>query len=244
MHSVEEPTVVAVDWSGARGPAQRNGIWVAIVRDGEVAESTGRHSREEATAIVAAQPGPVLAGFDFSFGLPEWFARANGCENVTEVWALAGREADTWLTPTAPFWRVRCEVPARKRFRQGEERLRRDGLPAKSVFQLVGNGQVGAGSVRGMPLLAQLRDAGFAIWPFDAAGPRTVVEIYPSALRASAPHLGRGEFPTLHARDAVVSALVMWEHRRELAALPARKDEITRLEGDVWRPRSRAGNRL
>ncbi len=69
MPLVEEPTVIAVDWSGARGPAQRNGIWVAIVRDGDVVASTGGHSREEATAIVAEQPGPVLAGFDFSFGV-------------------------------------------------------------------------------------------------------------------------------------------------------------------------------
>ena len=68
-----------------------------------------------------------------------------------------------------------------------ETRLRAEGLPAKSIFQLVGNGQVGAGSVRGMPFLARLRAEGFAIWPFDAASARTVFEIYPTAMRAAMP---------------------------------------------------------
>ena len=54
---------------------------------------------------------------------------------------------------------------------------------AKSIFQLVGNGQVGAGSVLGMPLLTRLRERGFSVWPFDASAGRTAFEIYPSRLR-------------------------------------------------------------
>ena len=77
-----------------------------------------------------------------------------------------------------------------------ENRLHVAGFPAKSVFQLVGNGQVGRGSVRGMPHLARLRAEGFAIWPFDGARDRLVVEIYPSLLRRRFPHLDDGAAPT------------------------------------------------
>jgi len=227
-------TVVAVDWSGARAaPAQRNGICVAIAREGsdEIAASWGR-TRIETIELIEHLPPPVVVGFDFSFGLPEWFSRERGCETIADVWHLAAVEGESWLAPTPPFWRDRCAVPVERRFRRCEVDL----TPAKSIFQLVGNGQVGAGSVRGMPLLVRLRDRGFAIWPFDPAGDRTVVEIYPSRLR----RLGREDraqaYATLHERDAVESARVMWEHRATFANLRAASDPVTRIEGDVWMP--------
>ncbi len=36
--------------------------------------------------------------------------------------------------------------------------------------------------------------------------------------------------------DALVSAMVMVEHREEFAGLRATKDEVLRLEGNTWRP--------
>src|SRR5207237_3984643 len=123
----------------------------------------------------------------------------------------AAGEGEGWLRPPPPFWRTRCGVAPRQRFRRCEERF----PTAKSIFQLVGNGQVGAGSVRGMPLLAELSTEGFAIWPFDAAGVRTALEIYPSALRPLVPDAG--PFASNDERDAVCSALVTWEHRASLA---------------------------
>jgi len=224
---VTDPTVIAVDWSGARRP---KGIWLAVVREGRLAESRALPTREEAVRCVLDAAPPVVAGFDFSFGVPEWFARANGCASIDDVWALAARDGERWLRPTAPFWRDRCALPPERRFRRCELRYPR----AKSVFQLVGNGQVGAGSVRGMPLLAEMRAAGAAIWPFDATGARTVFEIYPSALRVLAPDAG--PFTSNDERDAVCSALVMWNARETVAALSAATDPTTRLEGEVWAP--------
>jgi hypothetical protein len=87
-----------------------------------------------------------------------------------------------------------------------------------------------------MPLLALLRGAGVSIWPFDAAGDRTVVEIYPSVLRKLAPHHDVGPWRNDHERDAVVSARVMWDERETFAALGAANDPVTRLEGDIWAP--------
>jgi hypothetical protein len=224
---VTEPTVIAVDWSGAR-PAK--GIWISVVQGGEVVESRAASTREEAVTYVHHCAPPVIAGFDFSFGVPEWFARAHGCTSIDEVWALAKRDGERWLAPTPPFWRARCAVPREQRFRICETRY----PSAKSIFQLVGNGQVGAGSVRGMPLIARLRAGGTAIWPFDPPGDRAAFEIYPSALRTLVP--AAGPFENDHERDAVCSALVMWRHRETVAALRATTDPTTRLEGDIWAP--------
>ena len=220
-----ELSVIAVDWSGARRP---KGIWLASVRGGELVESLPCATREEAVERVLATPRPVVAGFDFSFSVPAWFAHELGCETVFDVWARAESDGDNWLAPTPPFWRSRCELPRERRFRACELRF----PTAKSVFQLVGNGQVGAGSVRGMPLLARLRAEGFAIWPFDAATDRTAIEIYPSALRRTAPAVG--PFGSNDERDAVCSALVMWQRRDELQRLPRTHDPMTRLEGDCF----------
>jgi hypothetical protein len=220
-----------VDWSGAlRAP----GIWCAVIRDGDLVASEPIRSRECAVELVASYAGPVVVGFDFSFSLPAWFSTARGCSTITDVWELAAREGEHWLAPTPPFWRTRCEVPNEKRFRQCERRF----PPAKSVFQLVGAGQVGAGSVRGMPLLPVLREAGFAIWPFDAAGARTAVEIYPSLLRKVRPEFDTGQWANDDERDAVVSVRVMYEHRDEFARLRAANDATVRLEGDIWSPRA------
>ena len=227
-----EPAVIAVDWSGARKTGLRSGIWLAVVRDGELVESRALLTREDAVAYLQACAPPLIAGFDFSFGVPEWFAREHECTTIDEVWALAAREGEDWLAPTPPFWRERCAVPRERRFRRCEARF----PGAKSVFQLVGNGQVGAGSVRGMPLVAQLRASGFTIWPFDGATERTVVEIYPTLLRKLAPHHDAGPWTNNHERDAVVPARVMWDERETIAALHAAIDPTHRLEGDIWAP--------
>jgi len=230
-------TVAAVDWSGARAPsAQRKAICVAVVRESNgtaATELTSGRTREEAIELIAGLPKPVVVGFDFSFGAPEWFARELGCTTVDDMWALAARDGETWLRPQPPFWRDRCDVPVERRFRQCELALR----PAKSIFQLVGNGQVGAGSVRGMPLLARLRAGGFAIWPFDAPAARTALEIYPSLLRRMVQVPDEPPvYATEHERDAAESARVVWEHRASFAMLTAAVDPTTRIEGDVWRP--------
>jgi len=230
---VSDPTVIAIDWSGAKRTTTRSGIWLAEIRAGELVDSRPLATREAAVEHLLASEPPVVAGFDFSFGVPQWFATEQGCSTIDDVWALAARDGERWLAPTPPFWRTKCEVAPGRRFRRCELAHPR----AKSVFQLVGNGQVGAGSVRGMPLLAELRAGGCAIWPFDGPAERTVVEIYPSFLRTLS-SVDETAFTNEHERDAVCSARVMWDERASVAALKAATDPITRLEGDVWAPSS------
>jgi len=237
---VTEPTIIAVDWSGAKGSGRHAGIWLCA-KDGATEVSVGRGrpenfagwARDEVVEHVISLPGPLIVGFDFSFGLPAWFATQRGCASIDEVWALASRDGEQWLEPTPPFWNRKGMAPPREqRFRRAEERY----PGAKSVFSLVGAGMVGPGSVRGMPYLARLRAAGFAIWPFDAVGERTVVEIYPSVLRKHSPQHEIGPWISDDERDAVVSARVMWDQRETVAALRAATDPTTRLEGDIWFP--------
>jgi hypothetical protein len=58
------------------------------------------------------------------------------------------------------------------------------GITPKSPFQIGGSGSVGTGSLRAMPHLLELREAGFRVWPFDssalgASRPRPLlVEMY------------------------------------------------------------------
>jgi len=229
-------TFVAVDWSGAKGDGAHPGIWITARGGDSVVMDRGGWSRRDAVDFVRAQPGPVVAGFDFSFGVPAWFADELGCAAIDDVWARAASDGERWLAPTAPFWRTRCTVPVEQRFRACEIALQQIGYAPKSVFQLVGNGQVGAGSVRGMPHLARLRDAGFAIWPFDDAGDRVALEIYPTLLRRQFPGHDETHAPSPHARDARASARLMQARADELTSLAAARDPVTRLEGDVWVP--------
>ena len=139
------------------------------------------------------------------------------------------------------------------------------GIAPKSVFQIGGAGAVGTASLRGMPGLLRLREAGFRIWPFDAPELRRVpmvVEIYTrlmtgavnkSSEAARTAYLankrkGRDLFAGLSrsvlakargsedAFDALVSAMVMVEHRSEFVGLKRTRDEVIRMEGHTWVP--------
>jgi hypothetical protein len=260
------PTCIAIDWSGAVSDVtQRRHIVAATVRDGRVLEVTAGRTRAEvaqwleATTIATASvDAPALVGLDFSFSVPEWFARSRGCESIDAVWAYVAEHGEQWLADCPPpFWgrrATRCTLATDARYRACEQRLRAHRRQPKSVFQIAGAGAVGTGSLRGMPWLARLRARGFAIWPFDDVGACSVLEVYPSLYAKVATHdlagraahlaslppsvLGPRErdaaIATDDAFDAVVSALAMWERRDDLLALEAATDATLALEGDLW----------
>jgi hypothetical protein len=115
---------------------------------------------------------------------------------------------------------------------------------------------VGTGSVRGMPHLRTLSEAGFDVWPFGPLGWPRVVEIYPRALTGpvnKSHWRARHDFlferfssqpsPLLEraagsedAFDAAVSALVMATRLGELSDLAPSSNATIRLEGEIWRP--------
>jgi len=138
------------------------------------------------------------------------------------------------------------------------------GIAPKSVFQIGGAGSVGTASLRGMPGLLVLRAAGFRVWPFDAPSVKKpmAVEIYTRLMtgavnksseaartgylakkrRENALYAGLSRGVMAKARgsedafDALVTALVMVEHRREFARLRRTEDEVFRMEGRTWVP--------
>jgi hypothetical protein len=215
---------IAVDWSGARA-GERQAIWLAEAVGGRLVRLEGGRSREEVVAHLfqeAERDPHLVAGLDFAFSLPAWFLHDRGVDDVTGGWQLVAREGEAWLAePQPPFWRTR-KAPG-DGFRRTE--LECGGRP-KSVFQLVGAGQVGTGSLRGIPLLPRLRER-FAIWPFDEPRLPLLVEIYPRL------HLdGVSDYPNEHARDAAAAALAMSRWKGDWHRLP-RVPEYA-LEGRIW----------
>jgi len=133
------------------------------------------------------------------------------------------------------------------------------GTRPKSTFQVGGVGSVGTGSVRGFPVLARLRAAGFRVWPFhDSPARPVVVEIYPRLFTGPVVK-SRGEarralldelMPAIRdpfraaaiasedAFDALLSACAMSRAATELGRLPVVDDDVLRLEGVIWAPAS------
>jgi hypothetical protein len=259
---LEQTRIVAVDWSGRFTRAHR-AIWLAEVVHGELVRLERDRSREEVTSeliLMLRNSSNLVVGLDFAFGFPAWFVQDRGASSSKEMWEQVAEHGESWLRQCVhPFW----GRPGRKRptldqhWRLTEQQLAAgNGNQPKSVFQVGGAGAVGTGSIRGMPHLATLRRAGFAIWPFDPAKLPLVVEIYPRTLtgpvvKSSA--LARSEYLAKHfplmsddtreavaesedSFDAAVSAFAMWEGRHELLRLEVPGDPLIRLEGQIWSP--------
>ncbi len=185
----------------------------------------------------------AAVGLDFGFGFPAWWARRFG--SARAVWEAARDHGEEWLRDCdPPFW----GRPGRRR--PAGEQLRRAelGTGAKSMFQIGGAGTVGTGSVRGMPYLLRLADAGFSIWPFEDHGGPVAIEIYPRTFARGVrkrrmderrAHLERsGDSPLLtraavseDAFDAAVSAIAMSQ-----ADFSRLEFDPAELEGAIWAP--------
>lgn len=202
---------VGIDWSGAKGVRHR-GIAVAVATAGDSAPvlvappSPAGWARGEVAAFLEGLPGRVLAGFDFSFA-PPFVARGAylpGLETADDgpgFWAHVDALSDDADFGAAGF----MAGPARPHFWMGaadgakadflhwrvcEQRFNAGGGgKASTLFDCVGAAQVAKASFAGMRVLHRLR-GGYAVWPFDAAGERTVVEIYGRAMLRQAG--GRG----------------------------------------------------
>lgn len=255
---------IAVDWSGARTGARKK-IWLCEVAEGRVVRLECGRSRAEVAGWLIAEGGRdprFVVGLDFAFSFPAGFLGKRGHRRIETVWREAMTEGEGWLAecPNPPFW----GKPGKRKPAFGDalhratelEVARETGLRPLSVFQIGGVGAVGVGSLRGMPVLAELREAGFAVWPFDPPSAPLVVEIWPrlfmGRVTKSDPE-ARVRFlaetwPDLpeplrvaaeesdDAFDALVSGLAMDRHREAFARLEPAEDAITRLEGAIWRP--------
>lgn len=187
-----QPTrVIAVDWSGARSGEQKK-IWLAEigVRHTHAARAhlvrlcdgwTREAMTDELVRVVhesRARGERTVIGLDFSFGFPAWYARQSGWRCGRDIWDAwtAERVEQTLVAPGFPFWgrgshrakpAALHDASDTPPLRATERDSARVGPRPFSVFQLVGAGAVGVGSLRGMATLRALSGAGAAIWPFD-----------------------------------------------------------------------------
>jgi hypothetical protein len=174
------------------------------------------------------------------------------------------REGEDWLERCPlPFWGQPCkprppQTEGRSDWRATEcSRLPVGGIGPKSVFQIGGAGSVGTGSLRGMPFLRELQDAGISIWPFDTARLPMAVEIYPRYLtgkvdkssaaarslylQARHGHESRALLDRAasseDAFDAAVSAACMQRFSRDFGRIAReRRSALDRTEGRIWSP--------
>ena len=256
------PRIIAVDWSGSKTRAERK-IWLAEVDhvDGSVLRLEAKRDREMLTQHLiqeSAKDANMIVGLDFAFSLPAWYLQECGMLTVRALWERAAKDGPDWLDACEPpFWgrpgKRRPAMP--QEFRQTELDARSyPGVQAKSVFQIGGAGAVGTGSIRGMPTLAMLADAGFSIWSFSVNTKPLVVEIYPRLLTGAViksnevkrreyldkrsydlpPDIRTSAIKCEDAFDALVSALVMAEHVQELEILTTATDDTIKLEGAIW----------
>ena len=258
---------IAVDWSGSLSSARRC-LWLAEARGSGLVRLACGFERDELVAHLIAcarRDRHLVVGLDFAFSFPRWFVEQLGAGTAREVWERVARDGERWLDACpAPFWGrpfvPRPEILSRNSALRVTEadHVPVGGIGPKSVFQVGGAGTVGTGSLRGMPFLRDLQDAGFSIWPFDPPRLPLVVEIYPRHLtgrvhKSSA--IARALYLQAHhahesrelldlaassedAFDAAVSALAMWRFASDFVALARTpRSPLDRLEGRIWKPR-------
>ncbi|HEX8159143.1 MAG TPA: hypothetical protein VF526_17295 [Solirubrobacteraceae bacterium] len=249
--------VVAIDWSG-RAKRASEAIWMACASGGRLVELENGRNRDEVINEVIARKdreSRVAVGLDFAFSFPRWYCEREGWSSARDVWRAMHQRGEEMLAA--------CEPPLWGRSGRGAQtqgaslRQTETGFGAKSVFQIGGAGAVGTGSIRGMPYLLRLAQAGFSIWPFDAPTLPIVVEIYPRLLtgkvdkgrqrcrRAYLEEHFAQQDGVLRERaagsedafDAAVSAIMMSRHARELERLPMlARDSPEATEGAIWAP--------
>lgn len=170
--------------------------------------------------IAAARETPrMVVGVDFCFSYPAWFVEEHGARTGPEFWRIVAEHGERWLArecAEARFWgragpcrtgkkpeEFRGDAGALRMLRRADEACKVrariidpeqsgnvKGIAPKSPFQIGGVGAVGTGTLRGIPELERLHEAGFRVWPFEHPALRAdrgnarplLVEIYPRLL--------------------------------------------------------------
>jgi hypothetical protein len=148
---------------------------------------------------MAAETPRMVVGIDCCFSFPAWFLSEHGCATVFDFWQkVAAGLGELWLARECEeiarderFWgkphkrpEQFCGAGYRRMMRATdwdnkiaqsqpggdlERAAKMRGITPKSPFQIGGSGSVGTGSLRAMPFLLRLREAGFRVWPFESA---------------------------------------------------------------------------
>ena len=180
-------------WAGVWTRAEDGRVRVAL-ENGRTREEVG-----EWLIALAAETPRLVVSIDCCFSFPGWFLAEHGCADMFAFWRKANAGlAETWLARECEdiarderFWGKPHKRPAqfcgegyRRQFRfadydnkiaqalpggDEERAAKMRGITPKSPFQIGGSGSVGTGSLRAMPMLERLHEAGFRVWPLEDA---------------------------------------------------------------------------
>jgi len=148
---------------------------------------------------MARETPRMVVSLDCCFSFPAWFLAEHGCATVFEFWRkVADGQGERWLAREREeiardvrFWGAPHKRPEEfcgenlhrsmrltdmdnkitpKMLEGDPERAAKvKGITPKSPFQIGGSGSVGTGSLRAMPFLLKLHEAGFRVWPYEPA---------------------------------------------------------------------------
>jgi hypothetical protein len=271
-------------WAGIWTARKGGGIY-----GGSVALENNRTREELCAWLIELlrETPRMVVGVDFCFSYPAWFLREHGARSAPAFWKIVQQKGEHWLShecDDARFWgrpgKLRsgkkpaefCAANAPRMLRQADvackvqasildptQAAKVKGIAPKSPFQIGGAGAVGTGTLRGIPMLHGLRQAGFRIWPFDAPALPLLVEIYPRLMTGAVNKGSAGPRTTYLARkleedaayrsldravlakaeqsedafDALVSIMVMARERKTFTRLQQATDKTILLEGAV-----------
>jgi hypothetical protein len=201
-----------IDTSGQRRHIWA-GVWT-MDADGKasVKLEAGRTRDEVGDWLIelASETPRMVIGIDCCFSYPGWFLAEHGCTNAFDFWRhVAAGHGERWLARECEdrrFWGKPHKRPAefcgeglRRMMRltdwdnkiaqalEGGDPQRAGkmlGITPKSPFQIGGSGSVGTGSLRAMPFLLRLHEAGFRVWPFEEAQLQAAASRSPAGMTA------------------------------------------------------------
>ncbi len=195
-------TCVGVHWVQPRRVVPGSWLVVALL-PGEDAAVEVDLTSDEVVKYLLGLSKPVVAGIAFCFSAPAWFVQREHQGKVADLWRWAEKAAggdDRHRISDdlpEPFQFVKGDAAIRSPKARGWEKLFREtemtifnelAVEPASVFDIGGEGSVGALAIKGMPILAELRKRGAAIWPMDdpqLPDGLTCVEIFPRSVWTS-----------------------------------------------------------
>src|SRR5580698_7995408 len=144
---------------------------------------------------LASETPRMVIGIDCCFSYPAWFLTEHHCTTAFDFWRhVAAGHGERWLARECEdrrFWGKPHKRPVEfcgeglrrmmrltdwdNKIAQAQEggdpqrAAKMLGITPKSPFQIGGAGSVGTGSLRAMPFLLRLHEAGFRVWPFENA---------------------------------------------------------------------------
>lgn len=224
---------------------------------------------------MAQETPRMVVSLDCCFSFPAWFLAEHGCATVFEFWRkVADGHGERWLAREceeiardARFWGAPHKRPEEfcgenlhrsmrltdmdnkitpKMLEGDPERAAKvKGITPKSPFQIGGSGSVGTGSLRAMPFLLKLHEAGFCVWPFESAalkGARPkplLVEMYTRLMTgavAKSNELARKKYLTARRKsDSVYAGLSRGVSANALGSEDAFDALVSCLEMVRWR---------